>query len=465
MALKSFSLSGYRGFASAQSLELAVPNNAEGSGLTVIVGPNNAGKSAVIEALQFLQDPKVAPVLRESHRNALTNGDVRFEYNTDLGLLKLATGPGGGLVWTSLPTGPKEGSLLVLPSRRAFSPRFTQQPMNRVDYARSVTLAGNRQATPEQFTQRLRFAYDKRSEFNSVMQRILGEAPDWYIEQLDGGQYYLKITSSSTPHGSEGLGDGIVSLFMIVDALYDARPGDLVILDEPELSLHPAVQRRLAHYLVQFSVNHQVIVATHSPQFVNIAALTSGARLARVALKDKRSVIFELASDTAKGLAALANDIHNPHTLGVRAKEAFFLEEGVILVEGQEDVMGYERLFGTFPEPVSADFFGWGTGGAPKMPLIAQALHELGFQRVMGILDSGQEPLARELRGRFKQFRFEVIPTTDIRDKPEVQRRPARAGILNSDLSVKPEHAPAVRTLYEKAREYFRVPAGASTTS
>ncbi len=456
MVLKSFSLSGYRGFASKQTLKFGIPSGTAGSGLTVLVGPNNAGKSAVIEALQFLQDPTSAPPLRESQRNALTSGDVRFEYNTDVGLLTLATGPGGGLVWTSLPAGFEQAFLLVLPSRRAFSPRFAVQPIDRVNYARSVTLAGNRQPNPTPFTGRLRGAHDKRKEFNAVMRRILGEAPAWHIEQQDEGQYYLKITSGATPHGSEGLGDGIVSLFMIVDALYDARPGDVVVLDEPELSLHPAVQKRLARYLVEFSANHQVIVATHSPQFVSIPALASGARLVRVALKDKSSTIFELASDTATALATLADDIHNPHTLGLRAKEAFFLEEGVILVEGQEDVMGYERIFSTFPEPIDAGFFGWGTGGAPKMPLIAQMLHELGFERVMGILDSDQAAVVRELGTRFPKYGFQMIPTKDVRDKPETRSRPARFGLLNSDLSVKPEHARVVAALYHDALDYFR---------
>jgi predicted ATPase len=30
---------------------------------------------------------------------------------------------------------------------------------------------------------------------------------------------------------------------MIVDALYDSEEDDLVVIDEPELSLHPALQR------------------------------------------------------------------------------------------------------------------------------------------------------------------------------------------------------------------------------
>jgi AAA15 family ATPase/GTPase len=43
-------ISGLRGFATNQRLELAIPNGKVGSGLTIVVGQNNAGKSTVTEA-------------------------------------------------------------------------------------------------------------------------------------------------------------------------------------------------------------------------------------------------------------------------------------------------------------------------------------------------------------------------------------------------------------------------------
>ena len=46
-------------------------------------------------------------------------------------------------------------------------------------------------------------------------------------------------------HNSDGLGEGTVSLLYIADALYDSSSEDVIVIDEPELSLHPEHQRRL----------------------------------------------------------------------------------------------------------------------------------------------------------------------------------------------------------------------------
>ena len=52
MSIKKLAISGLRGFATEQSLTLAIPNGANGSGLTVLVGPNNGGKSTIVEAFK-----------------------------------------------------------------------------------------------------------------------------------------------------------------------------------------------------------------------------------------------------------------------------------------------------------------------------------------------------------------------------------------------------------------------------
>ncbi len=48
---KTLTISHYKGFYDKQSVEFATPKDKTGSGLTIIVGPNNAGKTALLEAL------------------------------------------------------------------------------------------------------------------------------------------------------------------------------------------------------------------------------------------------------------------------------------------------------------------------------------------------------------------------------------------------------------------------------
>lgn len=69
-----------------------------------------------------------------------------------------------------------------------------------------------------------------------------------------------------------------------------------------------------------------------------------------------------------------ANRVH-PHTLGIEANEAFFLEDSIILVEGQEDVVIFNKMARDLSMDLKGNFFGWGVGGAPKMKRLDNAHH------------------------------------------------------------------------------------------
>jgi len=66
------------------------------------------------------------------------------------------------------------------------------------------------------------------------------------------------------------LGSGIEMIIsvMFLETMASISKDKLVILiDEPELHLHPSLQYKLSDYLLKISENHQVIVSTHSPIF------------------------------------------------------------------------------------------------------------------------------------------------------------------------------------------------------
>jgi hypothetical protein len=69
---------------------------------------------------------------------------------------------------------------------------------------------------------------DNREGFNKILEQIINPVPEWYIDQSDTGQYYLKFRTGNEFHTSDGMGEGLVSLFFIVDALYDSNPGNIV---------------------------------------------------------------------------------------------------------------------------------------------------------------------------------------------------------------------------------------------
>ena len=309
------------------------------------------------------------------------------------------------------------------------------------------------------FGYRLFRAQKNRDQFNKVLANVLNPVPTWSIDQQEGGNYFMKIVAGDDSHSSEGLGEGLVSLFFIVDALYDSNPGDTIVIDEPELSLHPAFQRRLTDLINTYAADRQIILATHSPYFVSLRALENGATICRAHLKNGQSQLSQLAAATAKAAAGLLADVNNPHVLGLNAQEVFFLEDAVILVEGQEDVIFYERVQDDLKLPLVGTFFGWGVGGADKMKHIARILSDLGFEKVVGILDANKANLITELNKDFPNYLFLAIPADDVRTKNAAPAKLAVGGLLDDkNEHVRPEHEAATRHVFEEINGFFAPP-------
>jgi energy-coupling factor transporter ATP-binding protein EcfA2 len=455
MPLLSVTVHGYRGFAKPARLELAVPNGRPGSGLTLLVGPNNGGKSTVLETLQFLQRPDEPPPMTEGRRNAAAGGEVSIEYESDKGAAALGTsGRGGDVLWRKQDLGMKQGSVFAVPSRRALDVTFAKFDQDRRTYASTQPHVPMRQLRSH-FAPRLFGIQRNRKLFDDTLCRIVGNVPQWYIEQTDGGHNYLKFCSASSPHSSEGLGDGLITLFYLVDALYDSSPGDVIVVDEPELSLHPAYQRRLAHVIAEFAADRQIICATHSTYFADWNFVANGASISRVYLLENRSTISALGTNTGRQTVRLLRDRNNPHLLGTTAREVFFLEDGVILVEGQEDILSYPMVAAQLSLEMPGTFYGWGVGGATNMPIIAQVLTDLGFRKVVGILDQGRADVLRTLKAKFPQYPMAVIPAADIRSKPRVPPRRAVSGILDSKGKLRQKYRNEMQELLWEIGHYF----------
>ena len=97
------------------------------------------------------------------------------------------------------------------------------------------------------------------------------------------------------------------------------------MIDEPELSLHPIYQRRLAELLADYAKDRQIIYATHSPYFVNFKHISAGAAVARIHKRGGNSIVSQLSQPTIDRCTGLLTDTHNPHVLGLDARETFFL--------------------------------------------------------------------------------------------------------------------------------------------
>lgn len=127
----------------------------------------------------------------------------------------------------------------------------------------------------------------------------------------------------------------------------------ILAIEEPELYIHPQMQRLVYGVLKDFSATDQVIYSTHSPAFVDVAAY-EGIGLVRKDSVESGTYVRQcepgiLAADTERKTFQFLS------SFSLESNQVFFAKK-VILVEGDQDVIavmatGRELdLFDEFPE-------------------------------------------------------------------------------------------------------------------
>ena len=427
MSIKRLTINGLRGFSDETNIHFAIPDNeTPGSGLTILVGPNNSGKSTIIEAIHLLNsNNNIIPI---SARNIKNKGKVKIEIedsNQNIRTLE-STDNNGAFVqkkynnkridfWLN------NMNTLILSSKRSFSSTFSSNNyQSRESYKGNVGDSDYRNVNSinNNFGGRLLTIYKgNKSKFNKCLEKVVSPVPNWTIEAFDSNNLYLEFSFDKIKHSSAGAGDGYINIFNIVDSLYDSTENNVILIDEPEISLHPDLQRKLFNLLVEYSKNKQIIVSTHSPYFVDWSLFSNKTKIIRLK-KDMDSIkLFELGENTKKDISKILNDYQKPHILSLNANEIFFLNDNVILTEGQDDVLCYKELFKKANYSHTASFFGWGAGGAQKMRYILNILKDLGYNNVFTILDNDQKGEIPNLQKEYPNYYFFSIAANDVRNK------------------------------------------------
>ena len=75
-----------------------------------------------------------------------------------------------------------------------------------------------------------------------------------------------QVRRGESTYGEPHMGAGEQKVIRLIQALEAAKPRSLILLEEPEITLHPDAQKGLAWYLMSLArrKGHQIIVATHS---------------------------------------------------------------------------------------------------------------------------------------------------------------------------------------------------------
>ena len=84
---KELKILGFRGFSRECKIEFAIPNEKEeGSGLTILVGENNSGKTSILEALRMIDIAKSNEnqiEISEGKRNRINGSSLKITLITE----------------------------------------------------------------------------------------------------------------------------------------------------------------------------------------------------------------------------------------------------------------------------------------------------------------------------------------------------------------------------------------------
>ncbi len=454
--IKEISISGFRGFGISQTVQFAIPKDSKpGSGLTIITGANNSGKTTIIESIRAFNSAE-SPSFSEGRRNVQTDGKINLTLVDDLDNNYSITSVEGGGSSTEKNRNTTFHHY-ILQSRRAVPFEFSKTQWNKNQYiSASQKLDNQRTSSLDNFSARIFQIEKNKAEFNALISKILGSDFQWTVEQRDSGNYYIKYTKDGIMHSSEGVGDGVWSIFTICAALFDSSPNSVIVIDEPELSIHPALQKLLMQIFVDYSKDRQIIISTHSPYFINWEAIINGAQLIRVVKEGSNSKCYHISDTSRSMFSGIIKDLNNPHTLGLDANEVFFLEDKIILVEGQEDVVIFRKMEQKIKRNIYGNFFGWGVGGATKMESFLNLFVDMGYKHVAIILDGDKKETSDDLEEKFTKngYKFFVLPTDDIRDKRE-RHIQAKAGVATEKGELKVEYEVNIKKLVDDINALF----------
>jgi predicted ATPase len=151
-------------------------------------------------------------------------------------------------------------------------PRLARTP----SLAQSVTSVSETGDTLALVLHQLRHGQPEGSDglhrkFLDIVQVMVPGFEDWETEQLADGRIAFKVREKGLRGTLPSLlvSDGTVRLLTILAALFGSQlVPSTVFIEEPERSLHPAVMGPLADLMREVSGQTQVIITTHSPDFV-----------------------------------------------------------------------------------------------------------------------------------------------------------------------------------------------------
>lgn len=315
--------------------------------INAVVGKNNSGKSSILHAINIaclaIEQGNWNKFQPKIEIKDLINdvGEFKIEFTFEDGRnIEVKSNQNLGPITTGeVPPGTSMKSLLVFPDvGMGLLRREQKTPKNILD---AVERNDFNSINSIEILYAIKYYSDRKERGLTPenYQRILGEISKYFldIEKLDSDISENHIPTLTYREYGKDLdilysGTGLKH-FLDILVKTTLSGANIILIDEPELGLHPELQRQFFEYLDDYASNEekQIFLATHSQVILNFGDFVTFYRI----LNSKGARKLIRVEDRA--LEIVLGD------LGIRGSD-IFNHDICLMVEGQDEVIFWEHI-------------------------------------------------------------------------------------------------------------------------
>lgn len=270
------------------------------SRFTVLIGKNGAGKSSLLRALNAGDRPHIKYVSPER------GGTLKYDPNVDNNISS------------------NENWLKQTRQTNRFE-QFRQQSAAQFRNLETAVLREIEQIPDKRI--------DLTYTFDAILKKINVLLPAIKMIRNDRGGFSIQ-TKSGQPLDEANISSGESELIALaIEVLVFSRqamPNKMLLLDEPDVHLHPDLQQRFTNFVESVAVEHdlRVVIATHSTAIIGAFSKTADLQIVPVSQRDQNDFATFGRSEVCEGILPI---------FGVHPLSTTFNLSPVVLVEGDGD--------------------------------------------------------------------------------------------------------------------------------
>ena len=480
--ISNLTVEGYKSIGEKIEVKFAVPNGEDvGSGLTFIVGKNNSGKTNIIDALKALVSNSKKKIILKSERHKKdTSGDtfisISVAHNNqqvDISIKVAAN----NFYWDKSSefdrVWPDIKNVRFIDSNRkpqvlqGGSPeniQYTTESL--IENENKYNARGSSQNQITWFHQSLiQVLADsaKRRKFTDFMKELIPNFESIDYDKSYNQPFFSYTTKDGVEVTFDAQGDGVNNVIKIATSLaHDDKC--LLVIDEPENSLHIASQKKLLEILKKESTKRQIVIITHSPSMLDIPSIAKAGALINRVYADNGTRCATLRSKNANVLDSLYSCYSLPFAMGDDTKNMFFSDK-LFFVEGHTDAGLIGKFYKDNSLKQSFDFFGYGATGASNILNLIRVAVDL--QIKSGGLYDNDDAGKMEMSVAKKMLHDEInqgLVKLFLSDKEDIHTKISKEGVLMKEgyydkndmvYTITSENGTLLRSKLKEVDDYF----------